>query len=241
MTVDTLTEILSFVPSLAALAGVIIAAMGLQTWRRQLLGRNEYEIARRFLRAAYKVRNEVANVRAPFVSSGEMAVAFQEAGVEPEGPTDPRGEGLALQRRVNRLDDALADLEVEGLEAEVLWGRPALDAVLRIRNLVRELKSNIRIHLRETEHPPRAFDLERYEKRMALIYGVGDEEDDFWGIILDWVGSMEDLLRPRLALTKPSKIRSIFRRFGKDGGGVSRGRERLKSGGKALPTPSGDP
>ena len=63
----------------AAITGVVVALVGLRTWRHQLKGKTEYELARRLLRAAYTVRGEFQRVRSPLMLGGEIQRAFEEA------------------------------------------------------------------------------------------------------------------------------------------------------------------
>ena len=40
--------------TIAAIIGVVVAFVGLRTWRKQLKGNTEYELARRFLHSVYR-------------------------------------------------------------------------------------------------------------------------------------------------------------------------------------------
>ena len=51
--------------ALAAVGAVVIGGLGLSTWRRQLKGHAEYELARRVLRALYTARDNLFHVRSP--------------------------------------------------------------------------------------------------------------------------------------------------------------------------------
>jgi len=43
------------------------ALLGLRTWRHQLKGNAEYELARRYLRGVYRVRDAIRLIRAPLM------------------------------------------------------------------------------------------------------------------------------------------------------------------------------
>ena len=79
-------EIVSLIKDISSIISgtilIVIAIMGLQTWKRQLKGNTEYELARRFLSAVYKIRDAISYIRNPFVSAGEIASALQEANIE---------------------------------------------------------------------------------------------------------------------------------------------------------------
>ena len=72
---------------LAAVAGVIVASIGLGTWRAQLKGRTEYDLARRLLEATFDVRNMIREARSPMVPGGEVEAAAEALGVEFDDPS----------------------------------------------------------------------------------------------------------------------------------------------------------
>src|SRR6266853_4932187 len=71
---DSLTAIREVVVTLAAAVGAVVAAIGLSTWRRQLRGGHSFELARRLLRSANRVRGAISQLRNPFVSPAEFPV-----------------------------------------------------------------------------------------------------------------------------------------------------------------------
>ena len=100
-----------------AVGGFFIALFGLKTWRKELKGKAEYDLARRILKAVYKIRNSIRNVRNPTMSGAEIPKS-KEATKEAE----IRGFIQAYQQRSVSLYEALADLDVAVLEAEELSG-----------------------------------------------------------------------------------------------------------------------
>jgi hypothetical protein len=67
---------------LASITAGIVAIIGLQTWKKQLKGKTEYELAQRLLMAVYKIRDAIYYVRNPFMSAGEINQALKDANVE---------------------------------------------------------------------------------------------------------------------------------------------------------------
>lgn len=57
---------------LVALVGGGVAIYGLISWKRQLKGKTEYELARRVLRAVYRLRDAIRGIRNPLQSTGEI-------------------------------------------------------------------------------------------------------------------------------------------------------------------------
>ena len=54
--------------AISAVAGVIIAGIGLRTWRHELRGRVEYDLARDVLRGVFELRDEIQRIRYVFSS-----------------------------------------------------------------------------------------------------------------------------------------------------------------------------
>src|SRR3989304_91489 len=77
---------LTFVKDIVTLISLAVAALvaikGLQTWRRQLKGTADYDLAKRLLKAAYRLRDALQAVRNPFMSSGEVQYAIKEVQLE---------------------------------------------------------------------------------------------------------------------------------------------------------------
>src|SRR5258706_15365169 len=123
-----MAEILPFLSALkevvvtaAAVTGAIVALLGLNAWRRQLSGKTEYDVALRFLRAVYKLRDAVGLVRSPFMSAGEMAHAVKET--DPSRPSEGsplEATAAAYELRWKSIMEAMSDIQLVELEAEVL-------------------------------------------------------------------------------------------------------------------------
>lgn len=154
--VTALGESKDAVQAIFAAVGTIVAILGLRTWRKQIAGKAEYELATRLLRAIYTVRDRVNSLRAPFISAGEMYTAAKtktEDGDElsqlPE-QHDKLAE-LAYQVRWEHVQEAISDLAVQELEAEVLWEnrvksklKPFYDCLTELRNALEDYLSTRR-------------------------------------------------------------------------------------------------
>jgi hypothetical protein len=55
---------------IATIAAAVVATMGLHTWKRQLFGNSNYELSRRLLRSAYRLREAIQFVRNPLMLAG---------------------------------------------------------------------------------------------------------------------------------------------------------------------------
>lgn len=174
---ETISLIVSM---LVGAIGVTIAALGLQTWRQQLRGTAEYDLARRVMRAVLEVRDKIAAVRHPVITPGEKAVALDEVGSTRPLAHDESAEQLVYERRWNALNKARSDLRLELLEAEVLWGPVLKSADEQLGKCVSELFAVVFTELREKSNSASSrIDEATWLKRQAVFYsGIGPEEKD---------------------------------------------------------------
>jgi len=177
--------------------------MGLRTWRRQLKGNTEYELARRYLRCVFALRDSISGLRAPFVSSGEMSVAVskQEIKTEQLSPTEATrvAHASALQERWNKVIDAHSDFAVERLEAEALWGDLVRGLDIPLEACVREIGADLWLLLWYDDQAPPYTASERGDRveiRKKFFYH-GDE-DQFSKELSGAIKQVEAFMRPRL-------------------------------------------
>jgi hypothetical protein len=111
MSTDLLDDIQGVVLTATGVAGVIIAGLGLKTWRQQLHGTADFETGRAILRGLYNVRDAIHNAR----RSGQTGV---------EGNPQPGDDlaAVAYETRWNFVQSARSDLAVALVEGEVAWG-----------------------------------------------------------------------------------------------------------------------
>ena len=101
------------------LSALVLGIAGLTTWRRQLQGTTEYDVAKRTLLLTFQVQDALQAVRSPmlYLRSEEIE----------------KGRKLKEQRiyneRLQRLHEKWAELRTVSLEARVIWGE-RVDALL---------------------------------------------------------------------------------------------------------------
>jgi hypothetical protein len=185
----------------AAITAAVVAVKGLRAWKKQLRGKTDYELARRCLRAVYRVRDAIRMVRNPMQSSEEIAHAVKE-----EGPSIPQhlSDDYKIQQavynfRLKSANDAFSELQVELLEAQVSWGGEAVAAIEPLQNCALRLRSAIRRHLRRLLRdgqmtPARAEELE------IILYVDDDLQDPFSDDIREAVEKAEKFLQRHLKI-----------------------------------------
>lgn len=188
----------------ASLTAGIVAILGLRTWRKQLKGKTEYELARRLLTAVYKIRYAFYLVRNPFMSAGEISQSLKDANIQ-GNPADPKlhasSQHAVYQQRWTKMQEAWSTFDIALLEAESLWGNEITELSKLLNNLATTLHVNIQKSLRNLQDP-REIDPAKIEEIDNIIYGHPNDEDknEFSAEILDVIHAFEKYLKPKLKL-----------------------------------------
>src|SRR5260221_5644218 len=70
---EALSTVKDLMVLIAAVIGSYVALMGLSTWKRQLKGHTDHELARRILVSLYKYRDAINGVRHPMMTNNEFS------------------------------------------------------------------------------------------------------------------------------------------------------------------------
>ena len=166
--------------AIAAIVGSSIAVIGLNTWKKQIKSRADYELAKALLVDIYELREAVSSVRNPFMLGEEQAVPDQDV----KSAKSPEHEhavrlGYAYQKRWENVSAVTARMYARMNEAEVLWGPRVRQQFSKLMRVVNELWVTLRMYFddiqRGREYRLPEKDLER---RNSIIYGVGDPNSD---------------------------------------------------------------
>ena len=172
---------------LIALGGVIVACMGLSTWRRQLKGNVEYETARRLYKAVLKVRDAMSYVRNPWIPLSEMESASAK---HPEA--DKTTNRAVYHVRWEKITEAMSELQSEELESEVLWGQEIVEKLKPLKLCVVELNNYVSQFLNPS--------LRTSNYSSDMIYEFEDatgKKDKFTEEINAAVGAVGNFLKPK--------------------------------------------
>lgn len=134
------------VTTIATGVAIYVGFAGLDAWKKQLKGKTDYELTRRYLKCVYRIRNEMNKyVRNPFIPTYEMRAARKEEGLEESDISgmDSETNRLVYARRWRRIMNATEEFETTLLEAEVLWGRGAVEAQKDFDDCLKELHSTL--------------------------------------------------------------------------------------------------
>jgi hypothetical protein len=194
---------------LSAIALTVIAHAGLRTWRSQLKGKTEYELARRVLHRVYGIREAVREVRKPYIGASEKKAAFKESGFDNPPPVpghSPASLRAVYRRRWRLLDKRVIELDVDVLEAEAIWGTPLREALLHFRQNISMLQYALERYLQWKEdadnYPLGDQEGSRIEDTIHDIYYLTDvaSTNEFTGRFARSIAEIEQFLRPRMSL-----------------------------------------
>jgi hypothetical protein len=111
---------------LAGCTAIYVGLAGLNAWKKQLRGKTEYELARRYLMSVYKIRESFEDFRNIAMTTSEINKALKEGGY----PENYNNTNTAVYTyRWKKVSEAWTNLFVELIEAEVFWGKEAKDII----------------------------------------------------------------------------------------------------------------
>ncbi|MGH7788575.1 MAG: hypothetical protein ACRERC_17020 [Candidatus Binatia bacterium] len=199
---DWISAVANVFVAAAAGVGAFTAWRGLNTWRAELRGRNEYDLARRVLLALYRTREAIQAARSPSMSSVEYESRPDRR--PHDRPWSGKDMRYAYQQRWSRISAALVELDADLLEAEALWGATLKNPRTNLQKCLAELGVNITKHLRAHAPDDLPF-LERkpmtpdeIEANDAIVWNLGEGNDVFGDRVAAAVHEFEAVLRPHL-------------------------------------------
>jgi hypothetical protein len=185
----TLADILQTLP---AWIGAACAVVGLRTWQYQLHYKENYQLARRLLRAAYKYRDSINQARFP--------ISFRTASSDDEESSYQSREQKAWSHRFESINAAKRELGAELLEAEVVLGRKFMIELDDLFECDKTLYGCILEHIDSIGDSPE-IELNTKEARAArrkiMFAGLG-YQDAFSLRVTNALEAFEQELRPML-------------------------------------------
>lgn len=187
--------------TIAAIVASVVAIKGLSTWNRQLKGEVEYELTRRLLKCAFRIREALKSVRNP-VMFGYEQPRPEEAEASKMSNDKIRHYGLtrAYQMRWDKVNEAQTEFQTDILEAEVIWGNVIHQKFKRLLELQGELYSVVQTYLvicdpSKPESTRNSYQ-EILKKKRDILYDLSTEDnpDDFTQDVTKAVKEIEDFL-----------------------------------------------
>lgn len=171
--INWLTATKDVVSIVGALGALTIGTLGLFTWRRQLQGTSEYELAKKALLKAYELQNAIQAVRNPMLYLKTDKV---DAG------SRLQAEQQVYDDRMAKVHEKWAELQTVRLEAKVIWGEAAADTFIGLQECIGNLNAGIWLHFwMKGAYAGPAVTVDNSPQRIAendkIIYHMGDDDD----------------------------------------------------------------
>jgi len=183
----------------AAVTMAIVAVKGLQSWSRELKGKTEFETARELIKATYKLRDELAICRSPFIRAQEFPESYLGHHLSEE---DAQAYAYVYKNRWEPVWEAIQSFDTHTLEAEALWGNEIRERADQLRQCVRDLNASIQSFLDDKTSGGQHFKADRdFGKKIRMQVSAmkeNENENELTKQITDSVGNIEDFIRPHL-------------------------------------------
>ena len=172
----------SIVSFLVPVVALVIAYSGLRTWRRQIKGTTEYDLARRVLKSTYELRDAISIFRSPIRNIAQIDVGSD---ISPEEKRFLE-EKNDFEQRKKRIEELFPQYLTNRLEAEVLFGKKSIEGINDLTNLCNKIFISAHFHLRHM-NPQNQFMINRESERsisaenerLKVLYaGIEGEEAD---------------------------------------------------------------
>jgi len=175
--------------------------LGLSTWRKELKGKSEYELAKRVLKSVYKVREAFKHVRSPAIYQYEYPEGMRNHHGHLKPEHNYEGTAYVYEKRWEKMHEAFKELEEAHLEAQVEWGPEHQDVIVKLRQRRSELLIAIQQMLERKKDPhsePRKSEEIAEERSVLEHFGKNSKHDKFTPQIDEAVAEFEKWLRPHV-------------------------------------------
>ncbi|MCE5233220.1 MAG: hypothetical protein ABFC67_00010 [Mizugakiibacter sp.] len=116
-----ITAIKDSVLALSAAVTAGVAVFGVNKWRQELNGKARFEAARALAKAAYNLRDQIHGARSPLITPDEFPSGYSQK-QRPSNGEKRDAYAHLYSNRWKPVRAAVAEFEVQALEAEALWG-----------------------------------------------------------------------------------------------------------------------
>jgi hypothetical protein len=187
---------------LSAVAAAVFAYMGLTTWRKELKGKSEYQLAKEVLKSVYKVRDAFNHVRNPAIFQYEYPEQMLDNAGYLKQENEYDDAAYVYEKRWEVMAKAFNELEEHHLEAQVEWGAEFRDVITKLRSCKVELQIAIQQMLERKKNPSENMpnSAEELAQARSILYFHGSESkhDKFTPEIDEAINEFEKWLRPHI-------------------------------------------
>lgn len=195
----TLANIKDIVMIFTLSMGAYVGFRGLQAWKIQLKGNQDYNLAKSMLINIYKYKESMFQLRHPAVWTYEYP-EFTREELDKMNHTQKsyREISYAYQKRWERLIKIKPALYEMVLESQVLWGNSLREIIEKLFKLEFQLQSAISNYIEARNPDKNRSDVLKPDSE--LVFDSLCDDDSFRVKINEIIKEAEDNLKPRLKL-----------------------------------------
>ena len=184
----------------AAIVTAVVAVKGLESWRRELKGKTEFETAKGMIKATYKLRDELSNCRSPLIRAYEFPDFYKGSTGKHSAEEEAEAWANVYEKRWEPVWKAIQDFDVQTLEAEALWGKDVREKTDELRQCARELNTAIEAVISNKASGGQDFQSDRnFGKEMGRkVSAVKESENPLSQKIVRSIRNIENFVRPHL-------------------------------------------
>jgi hypothetical protein len=199
---ECITAVKDALVGLSAVSAAVFAYLGLTTWRKELKGKSEYQLAKEVLKSVYKVREAFKHVRNPWIYQYEYPNEMLDDTGHLKREQNYEGTAHVYEKRWEMMTEAFRELEEHHLEAQVEWGSEFQDVITKLRSCKVDLLIAIQQMLEHKKNPREIglTDAEKHAEERSVLYYHGSDSkyDKFTPQIDEAINEFEKWLRPHI-------------------------------------------
>lgn len=140
-----LNTIESFAPIVQAISIVVtavFASLGLNTWRKQMIGKRKFDVAENILVSMFRMKKIITDIRNPFVMASEIKLTrkwFQANQSQEKEPNDTSLAYLAISWRMSQKNEQIQELLSLRPVGTVLFGNMVDEAISDFNRALNEI------------------------------------------------------------------------------------------------------
>ena len=203
---ETLKAITTIIGAVAIAVAAGVAVWGINSWRRESVGRRRQEIAEEAIVAVYTVRDNIRAARSPFSSGGEGSSRRREVGESSETQEASAKQAAkdalyAPLERLNNKSDDFSALYKAQLRFVAYFGKQAETPFKSIKEARDRIYIAGDMLIRNFDAQDEITSVEKEGWRKDLMW-MGEKNDELGRLVDTAVEQLESICRPVLASQK---------------------------------------
>ncbi len=189
-------NIADLVQALSGSIGAYIAYKALSTWRQQLVGGAEFEVARKLAKSSYMVKCALEICRSPNIWDYEFPEKFNMLSAV---PAEKAGAyAYVYGNRLSAVWSALDEFDAATLEAESIWGGEIRKPTDELRKIVQKVNLAIGEYIEDVKQHGFLKREDRKNIRSIIAASAKDQDNLVNQELQAAVKAIEAMLKPHL-------------------------------------------